>query len=224
VFVVNSLRDPVSSARTVQLPKSSDHAHDGRLDSVGFRRPRGSDSGCTGRSLLMQNSWMSGFPEFLGVWLPGRRILGCLDSGVWIPSLSILKMALVQIPVNSGVSVGRRGLAWSCELIACAFFGVRLCRAGESGRTGPWGAETVRRYSGRPSANGLAQQPTRTSTTRGATLYMFLHSRALSGRQAVRAPGTRWLGVFRSDSCPFSCSLSLSRGVSLCSLIVAVSP
>jgi hypothetical protein len=32
---LNSLPDAVSTARTVQLPKSSDHAHDGRLDSVG---------------------------------------------------------------------------------------------------------------------------------------------------------------------------------------------
>jgi hypothetical protein len=32
---LDSLRGPVSRARTVQLPKSSDHAHDGRLDSVG---------------------------------------------------------------------------------------------------------------------------------------------------------------------------------------------
>jgi hypothetical protein len=42
---LKSVRDPVSRARTVQLPKSSAHAHDGRLDSVGFRRPRGSESG-----------------------------------------------------------------------------------------------------------------------------------------------------------------------------------
>jgi hypothetical protein len=42
---LNSVRDPISRARTAQLPKSSDHAHDGRLDSVGFRRPRGSESG-----------------------------------------------------------------------------------------------------------------------------------------------------------------------------------
>jgi hypothetical protein len=42
---LNSVPDSVSRARTVQLPKSSDHAHAGRLDSVRFRRPRGSENG-----------------------------------------------------------------------------------------------------------------------------------------------------------------------------------
>ena len=69
--------------RTVQLLTSSDHAHDGRLDSVGLRPPRVSESGCAGR--------LPRTDELVGVWIlrRSRRVFFGMQPAIrWVDQCS----------------------------------------------------------------------------------------------------------------------------------------